>query len=196
MLARPLLAATLILLTPYCSKGGSGLSPDPRGSGADPVGSRDRRSSGEPRELAGITAAHNAVRKRVGVAPLVWDDRLAETARGWVRRCVDRSSPRGVIDHNADRSRGHSEYVGENLTAGTGPLQARAVVEGWVSEADDYDHARNRCRRGKVCGHYTQVVWAATERVGCAAFTCSNLEYPYTVLCNYGPAGNSGGRPY
>ena len=155
----------------------------------------NRRSSGEPRELAGIVAAHNAVRKRVGVAPLVWDDRLAETAGSWVRRCVDRNSPRGVVDHNADRSRGHSEYVGENLTASTAPLDPRAVVEGWVSEADDYDHARNRCARGKVCGHYTQVVWAATERVGCAAFSCSKLEYPYTVVCNYGPGGNTNGRP-
>jgi hypothetical protein len=186
MTVRLLPAVFFSLLLPYCSNGeiASRGSPPPR------------RTAGEPRELAGITAAHNAVRARVGVAPLVWDEELAATAEAWVRRCVDRESPRGVLDHNPDRSEGHRFYVGENLAAGTAPLVAAEVVKGWASESDHYDYRRNRCARGRNCGHYTQIVWAATERVGCAAGSCRRHDFPYVVVCDYGPGGNSGGRPY
>jgi len=42
-------------------------------------------------------------------------------------------------------------------------------------------------------GHFSQVVWAGTERVGCASYLCpagtiSSLPSWYTV-CNYKPAG-------
>ena len=70
------------------------------------------------------------------------------------------------------------------------------AVASWAAEADDYDRERDRCRRGRVCGHYTQLVWKRTERIGCAAHRCGRLEYPYTLVCNYGPGGNTGGPPY
>jgi pathogenesis-related protein 1 len=130
------------------------------------------------------------------VAPLVWDERLAATAEAWVRRCVDEDATRGVVDHNPDRSAGQGGYVGENLAAGTAPVSAETAVDGWASEGDYYDYRRNRCARGRNCGHYTQVVWADTVRIGCAAHFCRRLDFPYTVVCDYGPGGNSGGRPY
>jgi len=50
---------------------------------------------------------------------------------------------------------------------------------------------------GKVCGHYTQVVWSTTSRVGCARHECPALTYRLTIVCDYGPGGNiSGSRPY
>jgi hypothetical protein len=32
--------------------------------------------------------------------------------------------------------------------------------------------------------------------LGCALVNCPGLKYPSTVLCMYGPGGNSGGAPY
>jgi pathogenesis-related protein 1 len=69
-------------------------------------------------------------------------------------------------------------------------------VDVWAGEKDNYDYASNRCAAGKICGHYTQVVWAATERVGCGLAQCAGLAFGATIVCNYSPAGNSGGRPY
>ncbi len=153
-------------------------------------------AAGEPPELAGITAAHNAVRAWVGVAPLAWDGALAATAAAWAARCVDVAAPTGLIDHNPDRSSGHPFYVGENIYASTGIATASDAVSAWAGEVADYTYATNTCAAGKVCGHYTQVVWAATRAVGCALRDCPALTYRSTVVCDYGPGGNSGGRPY
>lgn len=42
---------------------------------------------------------------------------------------------------------------------------AAGAVSAWAAESTDYDYASNTC--SGVCGHYTQVVWAATTQVGC-----------------------------
>src|SRR5262249_12464923 len=69
------------------------------------------------------------------------------------------------------------------------------AVASWVAEAKDYDYASNTCAPGKVCGHYTQVVWRATEKLGCAVYTCAALTFKSTIVCDYGPGGNTGGKP-
>ncbi|XP_047188268.1 peptidase inhibitor 15-A-like isoform X2 [Scophthalmus maximus] len=57
---------------------------------------------------------------------------------------------------------------------------------------------------GPMCTHYTQMVWASTNRVGCAVQTCYNM-FVWGVLwreatflvCNYSPKGNwIGEAPY
>ena len=154
----------------------------------------------EPGLLAGITAAHNSVRAGVvtspPLSPLSWDTSLAATAQAWANQCVDVAAPAGLIDHNPNRSAGHPWYVGENIYASTAPSTGAAAVTSWASEAIDYDYANNRCTPGRVCGHYTQLVWRTTTRVGCATSYCPALAFPYSVVCNYGPGGNTGGRPY
>jgi len=47
-------------------------------------------------------------------------------------------------------------------------ISPEKVVDSWGSEKADYDYANNSCTPGKMCGHYTQMVWRATTTVGCA----------------------------
>jgi hypothetical protein len=154
-------------------------------------------SSREPASVAGITAAHNRVRARVGVPPLEWNARLADVARRWASACVDAVEPRGMIDHGPGRAEGFPGPVGENIwgtTAAT--IDPAFAVEGWASEARDYDYASNTCR-GSMCGHYTQLVWRGTGEVGCAVASCPKLRFGTALVCNYWPAGNwVGERPY
>jgi hypothetical protein len=153
---------------------------------------------GEPANLVGITLAHNQVRAAVvtdpGIPPLVWNEDLEATAYAWASQCIDNSAPAGLIDHNPNRSDGHPYYVGENIYGGGGQPTAQQVVNLWVSEEDNYDYASNSC--SGVCGHYTQVVWRETAELGCAMYDCAGLTYRYSVVCNYGPGGNDGSRPY
>ena len=160
---------------------------------ASPAGA----ASGEPAALAGITAAHNRVRARVGVPPLTWNPKLAEVARRWANACVDVEPPRGMIDHSAGRSELFPGPLGENLHATTAPVPDPIdALQGWAAEAKDYDHQRNACSGG-MCGHYTQVVWRTTREVGCGVGSCPRLRYRSTLVCNYWPAGNwEGERPY
>lgn len=157
---------------------------------------------GEPAELAGIVAAHNRVRAMVdltgssggALTDLVWDDALAASAAAYLARCIDADRD-GLVDHNDRRSDGHPFYVGENIYASTGTARADDTVDAWASEVKDYHYASNTCDR--VCGHYTQVVWRSTQKVGCALVNCAGLKYPSTVLCDYGPGGNvNNQKPY
>ncbi|HET7203122.1 MAG TPA: CAP domain-containing protein [Steroidobacteraceae bacterium] len=152
----------------------------------------------EPAAVAGITAAHNRVRARVGVPPLKWNPQLAEVARRWANACVDRDAARGMLDHSSGRSDLFPGPLGENLHATTAPVANPVeAVEDWAGEARDYDYDRNACRDGAMCGHYTQVVWRTTREVGCAVGSCPRLRFRGTLVCNYWPAGNwVGERPY
>lgn len=158
--------------------------------------------AGEPPELAGITAAHNQVRAGVGVGPLTWDPALATIASAWAAQCVDAVAPFGLIDHNPNRSVGYlldgvATYVGENIYGTSGDASGAGAVGAWAAEVANYSYATNGCAAGKVCGHYTQVVWRATSRVGCAKHDCAGLTYHSTIVCDYGPGGNVvGQRPY
>ena len=140
----------------------------------------------EPRAFAGMLAAHNAPRRALGLPPLQWSTQAAELAQGWARHLQ--------ADHCRMYHSG-TAGVGENLAWASGQhLSVAQVVAMWVDEARDYDLARNACRAGAMCGHYTQVVWRSTRFVGCAMARCADAEI---WVCNYSPPGNYvGQRPY
>jgi len=132
--------------------------------------------------MAGVTEAHNAVRRTVGVPALSWSPKLASVAQRW----ADQLGARGCeLEHS------RSPY-GENLFYMSQPADAQTVVDSWASERSDYRHKTNRC--SGVCGHYTQVVWRETNALGCGVARCGQGE---VWVCNYDPPGNMNGRrPY
>ncbi|MEZ4363383.1 MAG: CAP domain-containing protein [Kofleriaceae bacterium] len=177
------LAASLVIALAACDGDGA---PDDAQLGM---------GSGEPAELAGTLIAHNQVRQQVGLPPLTWDPALAAIAKAWAAKCVDVEDPIGLIDHNAGRSSGQSGPVGENIYGASSGATGPAAVNSWASEAANYNYASNQC--SDVCGHYTQLVWRETERVGCALQECPALRFGSTVVCDYSPAGNvNNRRPY
>jgi pathogenesis-related protein 1 len=144
----------------------------------------------EPGRLAGITAAHNRVRERVGVPPLEWSPELARYAQRW----ADKLKQRGCqLDHRPG-SGPDAQRHGENLFASSGYAPTAAeVADSWSEEVVYYDAKTNRCKGG-ICGHYTQVVWRTSQRLGCAMAACGDAE---VWVCNYDPPGNYiGKRPY
>jgi pathogenesis-related protein 1 len=176
------------------SSGSSGSSAG-RGGGSGNAGSGGM-SSGEPAALVGILDAHNAVRAAKGIAPLTWDPALAAIAQNWVEQCVDDDGG-GLVDHNPGRSNGYPTYVGENIYASSGTASGTGAVRSWASEEANYDYASNSCASGKACGHYTQIVWANTTKLGCAIHRCEGLRYASSVVCDYAPGGNiRGQKPY
>lgn len=169
-----------------------GARQDGGGSTGDAGADAGASTGGEPARLQGILAEHNAVRATVKVGAMTWNDELAATAQAWADTCT--------MNHNDGRSKGHPYYVGENIffnTSRSGNV-AKDVVGAWVAEKANYDYASNTCAAGKVCGHYTQVVWKKSVELGCGiASNCTNLKFPTVVVCNYGPGGNiTGEKPY
>ncbi|MBZ5582638.1 MAG: Fis family transcriptional regulator [Acidobacteriia bacterium] len=130
-----------------------------------------------------MLAAHNAVRARLKLPPLAWSDRLADWAQSWAEALVYKHE----FVH-----RPRNPY-GENLFEVTGGRSTPDEVVGvWAAEASAYDAKANACRA--MCGHYTQIVWRDTRRVGCAVARGPDLQ---VWVCNYDPPGNIvGRRPY
>ncbi|BAT86961.1 hypothetical protein LR48_Vigan09g255500 [Vigna angularis] len=128
---------------------------------------------------------HNAARSDVGVANIVWDDTVAAFAQNYANQRIG--------DCNLIHSGGDGKY-GENLAGSSGDLSGKDAVKMWVDEKSNYDYNSNSCVGGE-CGHYTQVVWRNSVRVGCAKVRCNNGGT--FIGCNYDPPGNYvDQRPY
>lgn len=127
--------------------------------------------------------AHNAVRAKVHVAPLAWSDHLAGIAQQWAKHLM----ATGDFAHSRNPETGENLYEIEGASA-----SPDTVVDAWAGEAKNYSYSTNSCKG--VCGHYTQLVWAGSKEVGCAAAQKGRRQ---VWVCEYGPPGNYVGRkPY
>ncbi|XP_078482007.1 uncharacterized protein LOC144743046 [Ciona intestinalis] len=123
---------------------------------------------------------------------MTWDKDLATFATNHVKNCV--------FAHSIHTSVGPYPTVGENLAVSytTHHEFSRAFIKtagtAWYNEISDYTYANQTCKAGKQCGHYTQMVWATTYKIGCGAAYCkSNMaqfDHFLLISCNYGTAGN------
>ena len=147
-----------------------------------------------------MLAAHNRWRSTVGAPPLTYSTELAASAQVWAdnlrqnNQCrMQHSKPDGKYGENLFWASAIEWTDGKREVQRVSPGK---VVDDWANERADYDYARNRCAPGRMCGHYTQVVWKTTTTVGCAVSVCGNtLEQIW--VCRYLPPGNwVGKKPY
>ena len=141
---------------------------------------------------ARLLAAHNSERALIGVPTLAWDAALAADARAW----ADELAATGLFEHSPDEP--GEALQGENLWAGTPrAFSPEAMVRLWAREKVDYRPGvfPNNSRSGDVehVGHYTQLIWRSSRRVGCATAVGRDEEF---LVCRYSEAGNvMGQRP-
>ncbi|MBV1859477.1 MAG: Fis family transcriptional regulator [Nannocystaceae bacterium] len=146
-------------------------------------GARSASLSGDA--VRALVRAHNKARAAVGVPPIAWSGKVAGTAEAWAQELAFRG---------CDLQHSTGGPYGENLYWSSAPQSPDAVVGSWTEEAKHYAARNNKCARGKVCGHYTQVVWAESRSVGCAMASCGTAQ---VWVCNYDPPGNFvGHKPF
>jgi hypothetical protein len=139
---------------------------------------------------ARILAIHNAERSKLQSAPLVWDGTLAAEAAVYATQMA----LTGRFEHS-DRKARHG--VGENLWMGTRDgFSVENMVGAWVAEKRMFVPgvfpAVSRTGNWADVGHYTQMIWATTDRIGCAVASNSSTDF---LVCRYAPAGNIDGIP-
>jgi hypothetical protein len=133
---------------------------------------------------------HNAARAAAGASRLTWDPQLEAEAAGYARYLASRN----LFMHSSRSSRADT---GENLWMGTrGAFPIESMVGGWLSEGNKFRAgifpAVSRNGNWHEVGHYTQMVWPQTRRVGCGL--ASNQSFDFLV-CRYWPSGNVHGQP-
>lgn len=150
---------------------------------------------------------------------LQWDSKLETVAQHWADQCQWQHNSNRTTEYNAlapteinGNSASGTISVGENLAyfassnlmAATMDYAVRGY-DAWVNEGHDYSigafNNSDYCAN-EPCGHFTQVIWANSYKVGCAVNYCASglgsTQLPATLLvCNYASAGNYIGQlPY
>jgi len=138
-------------------------------------------------EITEAMAQSNEIRSDLySNAPMKWNSTLASSAQSYANRLANS----GSFEHS-----GVSGY-GENLFWSTKTSSYSDAVKAWYSESAYYDFRTLQCDTGKVCGHYTQLIWKNTTQVGCGkALYKRGANIGATVIvCQYNPAGNYRGQ--
>ena len=132
-----------------------------------------------------VLAIHNRERAAIGLLPLSWDPALATAAAGYGPTL----SRLGRLEHSDYSTRWGQ---GENLFMGTrGAYSVDEMLAGWVEEKRLFRPGTfpkvSRSGHGEDVGHYTQMIWRTTSRVGCAIHSDAKWDF---LICRYSPPGN------
>lgn len=133
-----------------------------------------------------LLSAQNRERSAMMQAPLRWDDSLAANAREWAQFLART----GKFEHSPNLPGAPPE--GENLWAGTsGAYQPESMVGLWVAEKRDFKRgtfpSNSLSNDVTRVSHYTQLIWARTDAVGCALAKGRDEEF---LVCRYSRPGN------
>ena len=175
----------------------------------------------EGAEKDAFLKAHNDARRKVGLAPFVWSDDIGRYSLQWIkqnhRTCYDAAvAGKPLPIKHRPREGEFKQKYGENLAwwGGSGSIEMNAsrAVSLWIEEKVAFDklnekkpyvvgdESANQESDSKpiVVGHYTQIVWKETQRIGAARWTFKSRDRTVVlVVCNYDPPGNfRGEKPF
>ncbi|KAJ1266621.1 hypothetical protein BS78_08G166600 [Paspalum vaginatum] len=168
--------------TPPESDSSSSTSTGGGYGGMDPAGEPEYGLN--QKAIDDILREHNVFRAREHVPPLAWNATLAKFSQQYAE----------TLKKECKSVHSTSPY-GENLMLGTGAVTWKTTVDEWSDEKRSYHYGSNTCDAGKMCGHYTAVVWKGTTTVGCGRVKCDSGDT--MLMCSYWPPGNYDGvKPY
>lgn len=144
-----------------------------------------------------ILKAHNDARSEANNKDkwnrkmLEWDSGLERSASKWAEELVKNEQNGAItLNHAKDRS-----GQGENLSGSNGQDPFDSAAKGWIdNERPKYEcgvHIETYIKNEKFgeIGHYTQVIWPNTTKVGVAIATHEKSKNVY-VVARYSPPGN------
>ena len=157
-----------------------------------------------------ILDKHNELRRRVakgeqaGQPPaanmrkLVWNEELEKISQRWADQCIFGHDP--VRSKLNGTSVGQNAYWGGNTAEGSEADIKNAVAnptQAWFNEVTNPGFASENINpfvfnaNGLQNGHYSQVVWAKTEELGCGVvYYKGEVYYETIIVCNYAQSGN------
>ncbi|VDO13283.1 unnamed protein product [Rodentolepis nana] len=156
------------------------------------VGLKDRdriNTINEDHFLLNILWLHNEFRRNItdgkvlgqpraaGLHDLIWDEGLAQLAKGTSRTCKFATTSTYEYDR-----------IGQNIALQSSVEMGFKV---WTDESRHYNYRTNRC--WTYCYSYKKIVSALTKYLGCGVTECHGY---HLLICNYGIGNILSGRPY
>ncbi|MFE9577331.1 CAP family protein [Nocardia sp. NPDC006044] len=124
---------------------------------------------------------HNAKRASHNTPALALNQTLTNVAQDWAN----------TVAHNGQLSHKPNNQYGENLFGSPATtVTCTDAVDAWYAEIKNYDY--NNPGYSGATGHFTQVVWKNTQRIGVGLARGAN-SWTYVVV-EYDPPGNYQGQ--
>ncbi|XP_060576531.1 venom allergen 5-like [Ruditapes philippinarum] len=129
-----------------------------------------------------IVSEHNKYRKDVNppatdMLRMTWDAEVALVAQAWAETCS--------FGHDETQNRNIPGRLSAGQNIGKGYKTWEAAIKAWNDEVKDFTY--NGKNAFHKVGHYTQLVWATSSKIGCGMADCGGTNFH---VCNYSPAGN------
>lgn len=131
-------------------------------------------------DASGCLQVHNMLRALHNVPDLQWDSKLADFAK----KRSEHMARTGKFQHEPGTPYGENLY----MISGTG-TGCSAMVKMWYNEIKMYNFGSPTWSLST--GHFTQIVWKGSKRLGCGFATGARGLY---LTCNYDPPGNRMGQ--
>ncbi|XGW22289.1 hypothetical protein V3C99_004929 [Haemonchus contortus] len=187
--------ATVAFLTLLSTSGHASICPDTNGM-SDEVRRTFVNKHNAYRTLVAKGEAKNA-KEIGGYAPkaarmlkVKYDCAIEENTMNFAKKCV--------FAHNSysDRNNWGQNLYMTSILKQNKTVAAAESVDLWFDELQQngvpYDNVMTMEVFNRGVGHYTQVVWQWSYKIGCAVEWCSDMTF---VACEYDSAGNYMGMP-
>ena len=130
-----------------------------------------------------LLAEHNSLRKSHQVNSLTRDSDIEKIAQQYAEQCVELESTSSSDNTYNGEALGENIYRGNYLT-----IYGDEISSIWYSEISNYNFSKPGFYSN--AGHFTQIVWKSTTKIGCGA-ACNDTATFCVVVCNYYPKGNT-----
>ncbi len=132
-----------------------------------------------------MLALHNSFRAQHEAPELQLDPTLNQVAEEWAQQLARTHT----FEHRPDS--GYGENLFMMSSGGSGHAGAEQAFRSWADEESAYNYGKPGF--AMETGHFTQVVWKDTKRVGVARACIPGSSETY-VVADYDPPGNYEGR--
>ena len=133
---------------------------------------------------------HNRYRKMHKIKDLRLSKNLCEKAKKKILKLIEKDDDEFIDDEDEDED--EDEECGENLYISyQGKIDVEKIYQYWYDEKNKYDFSKNKYQKGT--GHFTQMIWKGTEKVG-FEWEESSKNNKFYFLAYYYPAGNEVGK--
>jgi len=119
------------------------------------------------------------------------DSKLNRDATSWAKKMLRKNK----MEHASGTGQGENLYMagmGGDMSEAKVEQHIKAAVDMWYAEIKDYDFkTASKKRGGGAVGHFTQVVWAASTKLGLGyAYGKKSGRNVIYVVGRYSPRGN------
>ena len=137
---------------------------------------------------------HNYYRQYHQVGPLFLTKKLNDYAQYYAETLAEKN----IMQHSSEQATDqiYGDWAGENLynywkSESNFTVTGADGVDRWYEEIKDYDFKKGDTKNGRGIGHFTQLVWKGTNRVGMGV--AMNSQNNVFIVANYYYGGNIDG---